>query len=290
MHACIRSFLKKIPFLQKMVISLRGYIHPNSVPKLPEYCCFSSSLVSVNDPFVQQNWRYLECGYDEESYIKDSIQIIRNHTMVMYRGLASLAYQIKYLKDNNISGSIVETGTWKGGSAALMSIFCQHYFKEYPAFHLFDSWCGIPQPQKEKDYMDFMDKDWRITEEECNGCLVPTGALESNQQDTEEAMFKLANYPKNKVHFYKGWFQDTVPQAAQTIGSIALLRLDGDLYESTMVCLKHLYPLVSPGGIIVIDDWCLKGCRLACEEFFEEIGIKPFVHHVDGCTHYIIKN
>ncbi len=286
----IRENLKKIPFLQKIIILLRGCIFPpKPIPIPPENHCFPSGFVEINDQFVQKNWEHLRVGYDEESYIKESIQLIRSHTMVSYHGLASLASQIKYLKDNNISGSVVETGTCMGGSAALMAMFCQHYFKEKPTFYLFDSWCGLPQPQK-KDYMDFMDKNWGITEQECNGCLVPTGALEASQQDTEDAMFKLANYPKDKVHFYKGWFQDTVPQASKSIGNIALLRLDGDLYESTKVCLEHLYPLVNPGGIIVIDDWCLKGCRMACEEFFEQIGIKPLVHHVDVCTHYIIKN
>lgn len=72
-----------------------------------------------------------------------------------------------------------------------------------------------------------------------------------------------------RVHLFKGWFQNTLPQLAPRMGSlggIQLLRLDGDLYESTKVCLDHLLPHVVPGGIVIVDDWNLKGAREAVHE------------------------
>ena len=66
----------------------------------------------------------------------------------------------------------------------------------------------------------------------------------------------------------KGWFQDTVPTWEER--PIAVLRLDGDLYESTKICLEYLYPMLSKGGILIIDDWDLSGCVQAFDEYFEK--------------------
>jgi hypothetical protein len=154
--------------------------------------------------------------------------------------------------------------------------------------HLFDSFEGIPSPEK-NDFEEWMPQYWKITLEACDGRLVPTGALVASQADAEYALFSIADYPKELVTFQKGWFQNTIPLNAPSIGQIAMLRLDGDLYESTLVSLRHLYPLVTPGGFIIIDDYCLKGCREACEIYFEEIGVQPFIHYADKCTRYIVK-
>jgi len=89
--------------------------------------------------------------------------------------------------------------------------------------------------------------------------------------------------------FHVEWFQDTVPEAAPKIGSIALLRLEGDLYDSTLICLRNLYPLVIKGGFVIIDDWGMVGCRRACQDYFKELGINPFVHYVDATVRYIVK-
>jgi O-methyltransferase len=87
-----------------------------------------------------------------------------------------------------------------------------------------------------------------------------------------------------------GWFQETLPKARNLIGEISLLRLDGDLYESTLVCLRNLYPSVVRGGFVIIDDYGLKGCRMACEFYFEEIGINPYLHHIDAVGRYFVKD
>jgi hypothetical protein len=106
-----------------------------------------------------------------------------------------------------------------------------------------------------------------------------------NVQET----FNKYNLPLDNVNFVKGWFQHTVP--VNEVEEISILRLDGDLYESTLVCLQHLYPKVVTGGAVIIDDYALTGCRLAVEHYFESIKQDmPDMICVDGnMVHYFIK-
>ena len=91
----------------------------------------------------------------------------------------------------------------------------------------------------------------------------------STKKQVEEFLVGRLNVSPQNLIFHVGWFQQTVPQAAKEIREIALLRLDGDLYESTVVCLENLYDAVVPGGFIIIDDYgYLEGCRRAVNEFF----------------------
>ena len=85
------------------------------------------------------------------------------------------------------------------------------------------------------------------------------------------------------VHYHKGFFQTTVPAAAGGIGPIALLHLDGDWYDSTRVCLAHLYDRVVSGGLITIDDYgAYDGCRRAVDTFLEASGVTAYLHPVDS--------
>ena len=130
---------------------------------------------------------------------------------------------------------------------------------------------------------------WGVRKEDANGKLLPSGALATEQHHAEKVLFDIAGYPRDMATFHVGWFQDTVPHVQTSVNRIALLRLDGDLYESTLVCLKYLYPLVVEGGIIIVDDYGLKGCRMACDKYFDELKIYPYMHRIDACGRYFIK-
>ena len=154
--------------------------------------------------------------------------------------------------------------------------------------HLFDSFEGLPNPVA-KEYQSWMKTSWGIDEKDADGCLKKSNLLYATKEEAENVIYEIAKYPSELVHFHVGWFQNTVPESIKSINKIALLRLDGDLYESTIVCLKYLYPLVVNGGFIIIDDYGLNGCRMAIEEFFVEKNINPFLHYVDGLGRYFIK-
>lgn len=89
--------------------------------------------------------------------------------------------------------------------------------------------------------------------------------------------------PVSNIEFVKGWFQHTIEPTAENMGRIAILRLDGDLHESTLVCLQHLYKKVSRGGVVIIDDYALAGCQAAVKQYFKSIkkGL-PEMIPVDG--------
>ena len=88
----------------------------------------------------------------------------------------------------------------------------------------------------------------------------------------------------DQVRFLKGFFKDTLPSAP--IESISVLRLDGDLYESTTQCLEALYSRVSPGGYVIVDDYSLPPCRMAVESFFQRCSVRVDIHEIDGSGVY----
>lgn len=112
----------------------------------------------------------------------------------------------------------------------------------------------------------------------------------AQEENVRKVVLDIVGYDPDRLFIHSGWFQDTVPLAAREIGPIAVLRLDGDLYDSTRVCLEHLYPLVVKGGFVYVDDWIGSGCRMACEEFFRNNGINPYLHVADAYAVYWVKH
>lgn len=160
----------------------------------------------------------------------------------------------------NIEGVYIECGVAAGSQLAMLacaSIDSGTNKKVYG----FDSFEGIPFATEEDETQPGIGE----IDKAKLGALETTG-ISSHSIDNVINNFKLFKVPLDNVTFVKGWFQDTVPLKAKEIDKIALLRLDGDLYTSTKVCLKHLYKKVSKGGMIIIDDWQLAGCRKAVLE------------------------
>lgn len=165
--------------------------------------------------------------------------------------------------DKNIQGDLIECGVAAGSQIAMMQ---QTLIKNQKIRQIwgFDSFEGIPYAT-EKDTTQPA-----IGEIDQNklGLLETTGvsahSLESVLQN-----FERYELPVDNLNLVKGWFEETIEPHSKQIDKIALLRLDGDLYRSTYVCLKHLFKKVVKGGIIIIDDYQLVGCREACHEFMK---------------------
>lgn len=101
---------------------------------------------------------------------------------------------------------------------------------------------------------------------------------------------KKFGFKKENIHIVKGWFQDSLPRTSKEIKEIALLRLDGDWYESTKICLENLYPKVVRGGYIIFDDYgCWEGCKIATDEFMEKNNIKADLVKIDSTGFYFQK-
>ena len=215
--------------------------------------------------------------------------MIIDYTMVTYDGLVSLANQVRYCEANNIPGDYVECGSWRGGASALMASMNLVYSEKRRNIHILDSFEGLPEPNAQYDDIQFCKKQFYVDDSQCTGRLNPINALSADRSDCEKVMFEIVKYPSEYITFHEGWFQDTLEKACTEIDEIAILRLDGDLYESTLICLEYLFPKVITGGFIVIDDWCLSGCRKAIEQYFSDNNVNYYINYVDACVRYFIK-
>lgn len=157
-----------------------------------------------------------------------------------------------------ILGDLVECGVFAGAQPAVMARACLDANALDRRVHLFDSFVGIPHAGP---------KDIEIRKcigDAGDGRLISSGVSAYSLEDVQQNMAEWG-IPPEMLAYHPGWFQETMPTAA--ISAIALLRLDGDLYESTLVCLRHLYPKLSMGGWCIIDDYALDGCQAAVREY-----------------------
>jgi len=229
-----------------------------------------------------------------------AIDTVRPYTMLSRARLTTLYRQVQHLDAHGRSGALVECGTWKGGAVGMMAL--ANLDAEAPPrhIHLFDAFDDICEPDPAVDGQ-------RILEEvrehlgpiDVQGRLAPMrGAYASfggpgTIHEARRLLEREVGYDPRYLHFHKGWFQDTLPVVADSLGAIALLRLDGDLYASIKVCLDHLFDLVVPGGFVVIDDYgYYDGCTRAVDEFIAERQLDAYLHpadHVPQCHVYWIK-
>lgn len=172
---------------------------------------------------------------------------------------------MQYVLDCGVPGDAVECGVFSGAQVAIMAhCILENAQAGQRLVHLFDSFAGIPEAGPNDDQQPGIGP---VPEEARKGRLVSSGVAVCSADSVRRNMNAWGVRPK-QVQFHEGWFQDTVP----TWGSspISLLRLDGDLYESTLVCLKYLYPCLSEGGILIVDDYTLSGCFKAVLDYFDK--------------------
>lgn len=253
---------------------------------------FCPSHIHLSDPYVRENFGALSRGYDEENIYKEFISLIRDYTMVTYDGLISLCDIVRNCEQKGITGDFAEAGVWKGGATALMSLVSSKFGNKPRMIHAFDSFIGLPEPIGEKDfdvrYLN-MEETFKISKEESKGNLRPINALCAEKETFRKLLVDKIGHPTDKLMIYEGWFQDTIPKAIDKIEELAILRLDGDLYDSYRISLEYLYPKVKTGGFVIIDDWCIGGCRKAIQEYFAARGGVPFMSTVDITGRYFIK-
>lgn len=238
--------------------------------------------------------------YDHESEARGAISRIRNNTMLSYAPLVSLFQQVRHCELNGIAGSFVECGVWKGGAVGLMALASKRYGAGTRDLHMFDAFSDICEPDPEHDGDFVLNNMARLSGTDKSvfaGRLRPvTGTYDSHGgHGTIEIVRSLLEdelgYDGSQLHFHRGWFQETLPQMAPSMPPIAILRLDGDFYASTRVCLEYLYDKVVPGGFVILDDYGTReGCRKATDEFRASRGISSFIHHVNQDCRYWVKD
>lgn len=235
--------------------------------------------------------------YDHEDEAREKITLVHGNTMASFECLVTLYQQVRHCELNDIPGCYVECGVWKGGAAGLMALGNLAYGLARRQIHLFDAFDDICEPDPSIDGERALAEVERITgvdRSDLSGRLRPlTGVYDGHggaatTEQVDMLMRDVIGYDSDYVHYHVGWFQNTVP--VTETGEIAILRLDGDWYASTKVCLEHLYENVVPGGFVIIDDYAAyEGCRKAVDEFMEVKGIGAYLNHVNRDCRYWIK-
>ena len=188
-------------------------------------------------------------------------------TMVGAKRLANLRFCVETVLRDGVAGDLVETGVWRGGASIfLRGLLAAHGVTDRVVW-VADSFAGLPPPDSERYPADAGDDHWTR----------PELAVSLEQVQANFARYGLLD---DQVRFLQGWFKDTLPAAP--IESVAVARLDGDLYESTTDALSALWPRVSPGGFVVVDDYgAIDACRQATDEFRAREGITDELVQID---------
>jgi hypothetical protein len=181
------------------------------------------------------------------------------HTMVGRLRLDNVQSCLERVLADGVPGDFIETGVWRGGVCILARGVLRAYGADDRAVWVADSFAGLPATGA-----DAHPDDIRLAMHEHNAVLAVSEA-------TVRANFARYGLLDDQVRFLPGLFRDTLPTAP--IEQLAVLRLDGDLYESTRDALENLYPRLSPGGFVIIDDYLVPGCRAAVDEFRDRHGL-----------------
>lgn len=192
------------------------------------------------------------------------------YTMIGKARMDNLEFCLDCIRQENIPGDLMETGVCRGGAVIFMQGYLKAWDMEGRTIWAADSFEGLPKPTLAQD------KGWDFSKEQ-----FPVLAIDEERVKEGFARYGLLD---SNVVFLKGWFCDTLPAAP--VEKLALLRLDGDLYASTMDALKACYHKVVPGGFIIVDDWALEPCRKAVEDFRREHHITDELIPIDPISVY----
>ena len=197
-------------------------------------------------------------------------------TMVGKARLDNIQFCVEKVIQDGIPGDLIETGVWRGGCTIFMRALLKSFGDLHRNVWVADSFFGMPKPNIE---LYPADKKYDLS-------MWRTLAVSSQEVRENFARFNLLD---ERVKFLEGWFSQTLPKAP--IKELSLMRLDGDLYESTMDALKNLYPKLSPGGFVIIDDYyCAPPCKQAVDKFREENNIEDEIIAIDWSGVFWCKN
>jgi len=226
-----------------------------------------TDLIYENDPkmrarlaaapaFFEDMQRGVQFGYPE-----------RAHTMIGLARLANIRALVEDVIARGVPGDLIEAGAWRGGATIYMRAVLAAYGVTDRTVWVADSFEGLPPPNPEKYPMD-EGLDLHEIEE-----------LAVSRQEAERN-FERYGLLDDQVRFLEGWFKDTLPDAP--IEQLAILRLDADLYESTMDAINPLYPKLSSGGYVIVDDYKLiPACRKAINDYRQAHGITEPLIDID---------
>jgi hypothetical protein len=187
-------------------------------------------------------------------------------TMIGAARIENLQHCIESVIADNVPGDLIETGVWRGGAVIFMRGVLKAHGVHDRLVWAADSFDGLPPPDAEK-----YPHDAGLHLEQFRELAISVDEVRRN--------FERYGLLDDQVKFLKGWFRDTLPTAP--IKKLAVLRLDGDLYESTIDALGSLYDRLSPGGYVIVDDYSIPACRQAVADFRSARGLNEDIVKID---------
>ena len=221
--------------------------------------------------------------FDLDKHFFDIFAKCQNYSKTTVDRMYGLYKAVEYISLNAIPGALVECGVWKGGSCMLAAYALQTFEDTDRQIYLYDTFEGMTEPSAvdvqsrtgvhAKSLLSGKDKERYVA-------YAPLDEVKANMRRTK--------YPETRFSFVKGPVEQTIPGSVPD--QIALLRLDTDWCESTLHELRHLYPLLANGGVIMVDDYgAFEGARKAVDEYFSEIKQMPLFNRVDFTCRMAVK-
>ena len=196
-------------------------------------------------------------------------------TMIGFRRLDNLEMCIRNVLKDGVPGDLIECGVWRGGATIFMRAALEAFGNTDKLVWVADSFQGIPIPDTKNYPADRGDLLWTFDE-----LAVSVDEVKSN--------FARYDLLDDRVRFLEGWFKDTLPSAP--VGQVSVLRIDGDLYQSTIEALRNLYPKVASGGYVIIDDFgAIEACAQAVRDYRAANAITEEIRSIDWTGVYWCK-
>ena len=222
-----------------------------------------------------------------DPFFADVAQKVIPHTRTFGAGVEApwaLYQSIEYIVRNRIPGDIVECGVWSGGSMLLAAHALLHFGDTTRRIYLYDTFAGMPRPDPIDARWDGVPALPTWEHHQASGGRWCYGGAQHHVR----RVVTSSGYPEDNFVFVEGLVEDTLPAIRPE--TISVLRLDTDLWRSTYHELVHLYPRLSPGGILIIDDYgAFLGARRATDQYIAENGLKLFLTRIDGSVRLAVK-
>jgi len=222
---------------------------------------------------------------DMEKEFRDIYWKCKSYTMTSLARMYSVYKATQHIIKNNVQSDIVECGVWKGGSMMVSAFALENLNHLERKIFLYDTYEGMSKPtEKDVPALTKIDTqaEWNKSQKDNfnDWCYSSLNEVKKN--------LSLTGYPQDKMVFVKGKVEDTIPKIIPE--KISILRLDTDWYESTYHELTHLFPRLSHGGILIIDDYGYwKGAKEAVDKYFKEQKYPAFLNRIDYTGRLVIK-
>ncbi len=229
--------------------------------------------------------RQIKLPRDVEPAFAEIFEQVGDYTMTTPDCVYALFNATRHVVEQNVEGDFVECGVWRGGSAMTIALTLKHLGVTDRKIWLYDTYAGMTRPEevdkRQRDGSDTVAR-WEMQQKDDHNewAYAPLDEVQRNMAAT--------GYPAGQIDFIKGTVEETIPETMPA--KIALLRLDTDWYRSTLHELNHMYPALTAGGFLIIDDYgAYEGARQATDEYFAAQGKRPFLHRIDTAARIAVK-